>query len=223
MGTWRSPLHRDPPRGRAAVAEGGTSARRSSLTVLAPDGCDPATLWHRSTAELAAGLGALQDLTGQNATTTHFAMGLQLVVSQMKSAEPPFGTLGMSLAQPYVPVDALRPLLLQFVFPVLDNLHRGHQALEAAADQTPGLMALQTLLTKVRGHFARLLAGLGVSAIEPRGHRFDPREHEALAQTDDEGTEPGHISVVYQPGFRLGAQLLRPAQVGVARGSALTC
>jgi molecular chaperone GrpE len=56
-----------------------------------------------------------------------------------------------------------------------------------------------------------------VREIHPTGQRFDPRAHEAVAVEDDPSVPRGHVLAVYRPGFWLGAQLLRPAQVSVTR------
>ena len=53
----------------------------------------------------------------------------------------------------------------------------------------------------------------GVSMIEAIGQPFDPAEHEAIAR--DEGSAADTVVEIYQPGYRLGTTLLRPAMVKV--------
>jgi molecular chaperone GrpE len=99
--------------------------------------------------------------------------------------------------------------LAKELLPALDNLDR---ALEAAATDDP-------LLDGVRLVRAELSAGLGRLGIESfgaAGDTFDPVEHEAVAQQPVEGAPSGSVVEVYQPGYRLGANVIRPARVLVA-------
>ena len=99
--------------------------------------------------------------------------------------------------------------LAKELLPALDNLDR---ALDAAAQDDP-------LLDGVRLVRAELSAGLGRVGIESfgaAGDTFDPVEHEAVAQQPVEGAESGSVVEVYQPGYRLGASVIRPARVLVA-------
>jgi molecular chaperone GrpE len=99
--------------------------------------------------------------------------------------------------------------LAKELLPALDNLDR---ALDAAAQDDP-------LLDGVRLVRAELSAGLGRAGIESFGavgDTFDPVEHEAMAQQPVEGAPSGSVVEVYQPGYRLGASVIRPARVLVA-------
>jgi molecular chaperone GrpE len=99
--------------------------------------------------------------------------------------------------------------LAKELLPALDNLDR---ALDAAARDDP-------LLDGVRLVRAELSAGLGRVGIESfgaAGDTFDPVQHEAVAQQPVEGTPSGSVVEVYQPGYRLGANVIRPARVLVA-------
>ena len=97
------------------------------------------------------------------------------------------------------------------LLPALDNLDR---ALAAAAEDDP-------LLDGVRLVHSELGAGLaraGVESFSPLGERFDPALHEAMATAKQpaDGAESGTIVEVYQPGYRLGQTIIRPARVVVA-------
>ncbi len=99
--------------------------------------------------------------------------------------------------------------LAKELLPALDNLDR---ALDAAAQDDP-------LLDGVRLVRAELSAGLGRLGIESfgaAGDTFDPVQHEAVAQQPVEEAESGSVVEVYQPGYRLGASVIRPARVLVA-------
>jgi hypothetical protein len=181
-----------------------------------PSDCrDPADLWEQIGAELTAELTALRSSESKDPTAASFATGLALIARQMEAAQPQVHCHGNGSEQESLRREALKALLLTSVLPVVDNLCRGRKALESHGNSTPIQSALRTLATKTNGQLESLLALWGVSSFEPLGQRFDPNEHEAIAQTEDEQLEVGHISIVYQKGFRLGAQLVRPAQVGV--------
>ena len=54
--------------------------------------------------------------------------------------------------------------------------------------------------------------------IDPLGERLDPHNHEAMFEVPDPETASGTVVQVLQAGYRLHDRLLRPAQVGVAKG-----
>ncbi|WP_337843878.1 nucleotide exchange factor GrpE [Thermus sp.] len=98
---------------------------------------------------------------------------------------------------------ALRALL-----PVLDDLER---ALEFAEAQPESILQG---VKAVREGFYRILASLGVEEVPGEGEAFDPRHHEAIGLLPGEA---GKVAKVFQRGFRLGAQLVRPARVAVGQ------
>lgn len=62
-----------------------------------------------------------------------------------------------------------------------------------------------------------LLEAEGVEPIEAEGKQFDPNFHEALSHEEDSEHEEGQIIEVIRQGYRLGARVLRPALVRVAK------
>jgi molecular chaperone GrpE len=99
--------------------------------------------------------------------------------------------------------------LAKELLPALDNLDR---ALDAAAQDDPLLDGVRL----VRGELSAGLGRLGIESFGAAGDTFDPVEHEAVAQQPVEGAESGSVVEVYQPGYRLGASVIRPARVLVA-------
>ena len=93
----------------------------------------------------------------------------------------------------------------------LDNLDR---ALDAAAEEDPLLEGVRL----VRSEFADALARLGIESYAPAGETFDPSLHEAMASVPQppDGAASGTVVEVYQPGYRLGEHVIRPARVVVA-------
>jgi molecular chaperone GrpE len=101
--------------------------------------------------------------------------------------------------------------LVKELLPALDNLDR---ALDAAAEDDPLLEGVRL----VGSELSAALARMGVESFAPLGQKFDPALHEAMATTRQpgHGLENGTIVEVYQPGYRLGEHIIRPARVVVA-------
>ena len=104
--------------------------------------------------------------------------------------------------------------LARELLPALDNLDRALAAVEASGEDeehhlTKGVRLVQSELTAALGR-------AGIQGYVPEGERFDPAEHEAVAQHPVDGFEPGTIVEVLQAGYRLNDAILRPARVIVA-------
>jgi molecular chaperone GrpE len=66
----------------------------------------------------------------------------------------------------------------------------------------------------------KALTAAGLEVIDPLHQTFDPAVHEAVATEPALSPEDDHIvSQVFQPGYRFGGQLLRPARVVVRQWS----
>lgn len=100
---------------------------------------------------------------------------------------------------------------------VADNLRR---AIEAAI---PGRAdpQVEALLTGVELTEKELLAALernGVKRLEPKGQKFDPNFHQAIAEVPGTGQPHGTVVDVVQAGYLIADRLLRAAMVVVAKG-----
>jgi molecular chaperone GrpE len=104
-----------------------------------------------------------------------------------------------------------RSLIVGFL-EVLDNLDR---AIEAASGREDDPFVQGVSL--VRQQFLSTLEGLGVSRLSPTRQPFDPARHEAVATVAaTEDTPAGTIIGIVRPGYLIGDEVLRPAQVAVA-------
>lgn len=104
-----------------------------------------------------------------------------------------------------------RSLITSFL-EVLDNLDR---ALAAADDRAGDPFVRGVSL--VRQQFLSTLEGLGVTRVEPVGKAFDPIRHEAVTSVQAaDGVPAGTVVGVVRPGYLMGDEVLRPAQVAVA-------
>jgi molecular chaperone GrpE len=105
--------------------------------------------------------------------------------------------------------------VIREVIPVLDDLERAIQAagLDPEGDSDDGLAhGVLLVFRSLRDALSRN----GVEAIDPKGEKFDPTAHEALATQPADGVEPGTVVEVMQKGYRVGEQLVRPARVVVS-------
>lgn len=95
------------------------------------------------------------------------------------------------------------------LLPVLDDLTR---ALDAAQRDPQSIVGG---VTSVRDGMLRTFERLGLTQTGQEGEVFDPALHEVLSVVP--GDRDGVILQVYQPGFRLGDKLVRPARVVVMK------
>lgn len=100
--------------------------------------------------------------------------------------------------------DALVPIL-----PVLDTLERALAAGSTDPVFYEGVAATQRLMLSA-------LREAGAEPLETVGRPFDPHVQEALTTVASDDVEPGHVVREVRRGWRLGDELLRPAQVVVA-------
>jgi molecular chaperone GrpE len=99
--------------------------------------------------------------------------------------------------------------LAKELLPALDHLEH---ALKAAAGHEDVIKGFAL----VRDEIVAALARAGIEPFSPQGQPFDPNEHEAMAAHAADDAEPGTVIEVYQQGYRLSGQILRPARVVVA-------
>jgi molecular chaperone GrpE len=107
------------------------------------------------------------------------------------------------------------------LLPAVDNLDRALDAAEAAegaggTDADNGASPLVSGIKLVHADVIAALARVGIEPFSPQGEQFDPQHHEAIAQQPVEGAASGTVVEVYQRGYRLGDNVLRPARVVVA-------
>jgi molecular chaperone GrpE len=100
--------------------------------------------------------------------------------------------------------------LAKELLPALDHLEIALKAAEGHQDVIKGFAL-------VRDDLLAALAKSGIQAFSPAGEPFDPNEHEAMAQQPADDAESGTVLEVYQQGFRINGQILRPARVIVAQ------
>ncbi|MBJ6977805.1 nucleotide exchange factor GrpE [Luteimonas sp. MC1895] len=100
--------------------------------------------------------------------------------------------------------------LLGDLLPVFDSLDA---ALVAAGGSGPLHDGVELTLRELR----RVTGNQGLVQIAPAaGDAFNPELHQAMSVVEAAGVEAGAVAQLFQKGYRLNEQLLRPAMVAVA-------
>jgi molecular chaperone GrpE len=93
--------------------------------------------------------------------------------------------------------------------------------LQRVADIDPETTTVPALiegLELVERKLFRALEDAGVEAIDPAGAAFDPESMEAVMRVPaDSEDDDDHVDQVFQKGYRLKGQLVRPARVSVRK------
>ncbi|MFD2704129.1 nucleotide exchange factor GrpE [Salibacterium lacus] len=101
--------------------------------------------------------------------------------------------------------------VIESLLPVLDNFER---ALNAATDQEEDGSLLQGV-NMVYSQFFEALQQEGLEVIPTEGETFDPHQHQAVMQVEEEGFESNQIVEELQKGYKLKDKIIRPAMVKV--------
>lgn len=118
--------------------------------------------------------------------------------------------------------DALKYAAVPFMrdlIGVVDNLRRAMDSVAPEAlEADEHLKTLMDGLEMTEKELATVFERHHIVKIDPLGERLDPHSHEAMFEVPDPETPSGTVVQVLQAGYRLHDRLLRPAQVGVAKG-----
>ncbi len=102
-----------------------------------------------------------------------------------------------------------------------DNLSRALSTVPKEARES-GDKVLNSLVEGIEmtdREMQRLLQANGVKPILSLGEKFDPHKHQAMFEVPNSSEPDGTIVEEIQPGFVIGERILRPALVGIAKGS----
>jgi molecular chaperone GrpE len=95
--------------------------------------------------------------------------------------------------------------VLADLLPVLDDVERAREHGE-----------LNGAFKTVGENLEQVTVKLGLESFGAAEEPFDPMIHEALTTEEREGISEPTVVSVYQPGYRLGERIIRPARVAVA-------
>ena len=102
--------------------------------------------------------------------------------------------------------------LLGDLLPVFDSL-------EAALANAPDADPMRDGVVLILRELGRVAENNGLVEISPMaGDAFDPAHHQAMSVVEVHGIAPHAVAQLFQKGFMLHDQLLRPALVAVAKG-----
>lgn len=104
--------------------------------------------------------------------------------------------------------------LAKDLLPVVDNFKL---ALESIKKTNPEAGTLIEGVEMIEKQLLTVFNKHEIVEINPVGEVFNPQEHDALSVLPSAEIEEDHIMFVQRTGFKLGAQLLRPASVVVAK------
>jgi molecular chaperone GrpE len=138
---------------------------------------------------------------------------LQGYIEQYKAATTEFEQVRLrSRREIAKEIERGKRFLLLDLLDILDNLDR---AIDAAAGDGPDSVLLAGV-RMVREQFMARLDGHGVREIAALGEPFDPALHEAISVVPSAGHD-GRVVGLVRRGYRMGDDVLRPAQVAVGK------
>ncbi|HZM73218.1 MAG TPA: nucleotide exchange factor GrpE [Candidatus Polarisedimenticolia bacterium] len=106
--------------------------------------------------------------------------------------------------------------LIRKVLALADDFDRALEARPESHANDPWVQGIAAIDRKLR----QLLESEGVTAIDAQpGQRFDPREHEAVANVPAPDRRDGEIVTELRRGYRLRDRVIRPALVAVAENA----
>jgi molecular chaperone GrpE len=107
-----------------------------------------------------------------------------------------------------------RAALATSLLSVVDNLERALAAAEPR-DEDGAAHHIAEGVRLVYEELSGVLANAGIESYEPTGEQFDPDQHEAMMARPAGPENAGKVVDVFQKGYRLNGQILRPARVVV--------
>ena len=102
--------------------------------------------------------------------------------------------------------------VLSDLLPTLDNLELAlsyGRSNDACKEMLQGIEMTRKL-------FLDALDNHGLEQVGAVGEEFNPEIHEAMSREQRNDIPPGHVSQLFQTGYRLKGRLLRPAKVVVS-------
>ena len=84
-------------------------------------------------------------------------------------------------------------------------------------EDSPTIQGLIDGIEFVHRDFLNILQKFGLKEIETKDQKFDPHQHEAIAQVESNAHETGAIVECHRKGYQFHDRLLRPASVTVAK------
>jgi len=102
---------------------------------------------------------------------------------------------------------------------VLDNLQRAYQSIknDESLKDNKDLNKFLENIEIIEKDLVSIFEKNNIKKIKCLNEKFDPNQHQAMLEIEDEEVEPGTILQEIQPGYFLKDRLLRPSFVAIAK------
>ena len=102
---------------------------------------------------------------------------------------------------------------------VLDNLQRAYQSIknDESLKDNKDLNKFLENIEIIEKDLVSIFEKNNIKKIKCLNKKFDPNQHQAMLEIEDEKVEPGTILQEIQPGYFLKDRLLRPSFVAIAK------
>jgi len=102
---------------------------------------------------------------------------------------------------------------------LLDNLQRAHQSLkdDESLRENKDLNKFLENIQIIEKDLITIFEKNNIKKIDCLNQKFDPNNHQAMLEMEDEGSEPGTVLQEIQPGYFFKERLLRPSFVAVSK------
>ena len=102
---------------------------------------------------------------------------------------------------------------------VLDNLQRAYQSIknDESLKDNKDLNKFLENIEIIEKDLVSIFEKNNIKKIKCLNEKFDPNQHQAMLEIEDEKVEPGTILQEIQPGYFLKDRLLRPSSVAIAK------
>lgn len=116
-------------------------------------------------------------------------------------------------------LDAAKGDIISSLLDTLDNLRRAVWAAERSDSKEPEFRALLDGVKATAGLFDSKMREHGLTPVPSEGLEFNPEFHEAVEIVAVSAEQDNHVVAEFQPGYKYGDKLLRPARVRVGRAT----
>ena len=102
---------------------------------------------------------------------------------------------------------------------LLDNLQRAHQSIkeDESLKDNKDLNKFLENIQIIEKDLITIFEKNNIKKIDCLNHKFDPNNHQAMLEIEDENVKPGVVLQEIQPGYFFKDRLLRPSFVAVAK------
>ena len=102
---------------------------------------------------------------------------------------------------------------------LLDNLQRAHQSIknDESLKENKDLNKFLQNIQIIEKDLIKIFEKNNIKKIDCLNHKFDPNNHQAMLEIEDENVKPGVVLQEIQPGYFFKDRLLRPSFVAVAK------